>query len=359
MSHIKLGHYIFQGLTWSQAESYCREHDASLVSLHSEKDEKKLFELILKAEQKQNMRDLYWLGLNDRGDNGYSWSDGSGLDYINWHAGQPENTANSEECSELMSKDDAQTSVQEGWYSDYCTSPRGVICQVARGHKLPPPPTLPPMVQPDNECMSLAGYGEKWYGITRMVNGDTNKVCIMVVETDSQYGDTAESKCKEKGGSLVSIHSRDEEEAIVNILRQHKNGQYWIGLRYDYSYDTWEYSWSWTDGSALDYENYAQNNPSGEYNQFVYIQTDGRWFSTDSYTDKPYVCQKYPQGAPTPSPEPIVSGACPKDWYPYKNRCFKFSLAKSEGVERKNWDDAEKECEKTEGATLAIVPGTE
>ena len=85
----------------------------------------------------------------------------------------------------------------------------------------------------------------------------------MVVETDSQWGDTAEQQCKNKGGSLVSIHSREEEETIVNILRQHKNGQYWIGLKYDYSYDTWEYSWTWTDGSPLDYENYAQNNPQG------------------------------------------------------------------------------------------------
>lgn len=96
----------------------------------------------------------------------------------------------------------------------------------------------------------------------------------------------------------------------------------------------------------------------GDYNQFVYIQTDGRWFSKDGYEELPYVCQKYPQGAPTPKPEPIISGNCPKDWYPYKNRCFKFSIAKSEGVERKTWDDAEKECEKFEGATLAVIPVT-
>ena len=47
-------------------------------------------------------RDWYWLGFNDRGSKGYQWTDGTGDDYTNWAAGQPEKTSNFEECSLII-----------------------------------------------------------------------------------------------------------------------------------------------------------------------------------------------------------------------------------------------------------------
>ena len=67
--------------------------NADLVSLHSIDDERKVFDLISKYEDsKKGYRDWYWLGFNDRGDGGYTWSDGTGDDYTNWAGGQPEKT---------------------------------------------------------------------------------------------------------------------------------------------------------------------------------------------------------------------------------------------------------------------------
>ena len=171
------------GLQFTEAEAHCRSMDANLVSLHSLQDEEQLFKLIKTAE-KSALRDWYWLGFTDRGgpEQGYKWTDGSGDDYTNWAAGQPEKSATGEECSEILSSDDANPAAV-GWFSDYCTSPRSVICQVVRGHQPQTPPTLPPPVGADPECMATAAPGETWYSVNHIddVGGTTNKKCVLVV----------------------------------------------------------------------------------------------------------------------------------------------------------------------------------
>jgi len=54
-------------------------------------------------------------------------------------------------------------------------------------------------------------------------------------------------------------------DTIANIMRQQPNGDYFIGLNYDYDYYSWEYDWKWTDGSPLNFDNFAQSNPSEDY----------------------------------------------------------------------------------------------
>lgn len=62
-------------------------------------------------------------------------------------------------------------------------------------------------------------------------------------------------------------------------------------------------------------------------------------------------------GAPTVQPETQVTGGCMEGWYPYKNRCFQYHGFQQHEVEdRKNFDDALLECQKTTGATLAVIP---
>ena len=206
-----------QGLMFTEAEAYCREYGANLVSLHNLQDEEQLFSKIIKSAETIS-NDWYWLGFNDRGSDGYRWTDGSADDYTNWAAGQPEKSAKAEECSEILSSD-AQNPAQTGWYSDYCNQQRGVICQLVRGRKPEEPPTIPPPVMPDTECQNLGGVDETWYGLVRNVNGADNKLCIMAVSDSPDYQYGAEATCVQKGGNLLSIHSREEMEIVSNIMR--------------------------------------------------------------------------------------------------------------------------------------------
>ena len=62
-------------------------------------------------------------------------------------------------------------------------------------------------------------------------------------------------------------------------------------------------------------------------------------------------------GAPTVQPETQVTGGCMEGWYPYKNRCYQYHGFQQHEVEdQKNFDDASLECQKTTGATLAVIP---
>ena len=70
-----------------------------------------------------------------------------------------------------------------------------------------------------------------------------------------------------------------------------------------------------------------------------------------------YIIINFPIGAPTVQPETQVTGGCMEGWYPYKNRCFQYHGFQQHEVEdRKNFDDASLECQKTTGATLAVIP---
>jgi len=109
------------------------------------------------------------------------------------------------------------------------------------------------------------------------------------------------------------------------------DGNYWIGLKYDYDYVTWEQEWKWEDDSTLNFDNWAQSEPKEDtyINDRVYLnKATGRWFSSTVYVDLPLICERWPKGQPTPPPEPIKQGGCPDGWYPYFNRCYKYEAFK-------------------------------
>ena len=85
--------------------------------------------------------------------------------------------------------------------------------------------------------------------------------------------------------------------------------------------------------------------------------TVGAWVTADSYDQRYFVCQFWPEGKPTPPPEDTHTGGCPMDWFPFKNRCFHFVGFGYENMEnpQMTWDDAEAYCEQTEGSTLATI----
>ncbi|CBY39582.1 unnamed protein product, partial [Oikopleura dioica] len=351
------------GVNFGEADAFCRSMGANLVSFHNFDENKKLIDLIKEKERKGlNVRDSYFIGFNDRGERGYQWTDGTAIDYVNWLAGQPEKNAPDEECAMTYSG-----YVQGQWYSDYCNSHGGLVCGITRG-KLPDPlPTHPPTIQPSSECMKTANPGETWYELEHRADG--NIKCVMVVPDDSGNQDTANTKCGNlaDGGTLISLHDKEELSQLTKIMRQdpsYDQPAYWIGLRYKYDYADYLTKWRWLDGSPLDYDNYAEGNP--KENQYLYdaavIHNDGRWFSEDYITTLPYICQRWPQGAPTPPPEPERNGGCPKDWYDYKNRCFKFSGKRGAVEEHLSFDMAGFKCREQEGAPegqyseLASIP---
>ncbi|XGW31518.1 hypothetical protein V3C99_010016, partial [Haemonchus contortus] len=83
--------------------------------------------------------------------------------------------------------------------------------------------------------------------------------------------DQAEAKCVAEGGHLASIHSHEENEfisAITKTDKVSKNQNYtdfvWIGLQQK----NWpkDKKWTWTDGTPVDYLNWAPAEPDNKWN---------------------------------------------------------------------------------------------
>ncbi|XP_072047015.1 C-type lectin lectoxin-Thr1-like [Amphiura filiformis] len=108
--------YVAISLPWSDAEIYCNnQYGAHLVSIHSSDENSFISGL--------SGSDKMWIGLSDRATEGtFEWSDGSQVDYTNWHSEAPDNGGDGEHCAHIY--DDF-----ESWNDSSCFSKMIFICK--------------------------------------------------------------------------------------------------------------------------------------------------------------------------------------------------------------------------------------
>ena len=105
------GYYIAvytggSSITWYDAESYCQNtYGTELASLHSANDTRNA-EAALSGVGLTSSNNV-WIGFNDITTEGtFVWSDGSPVDYTNWHSGEPNDcchssTPDGEDCTHM------------------------------------------------------------------------------------------------------------------------------------------------------------------------------------------------------------------------------------------------------------------
>ena len=168
-----------------------------------------------------------WIGLNDIDTEGsWVWIDGTASDYFKWNTDEPNNYGTGEDCVTVSREVD---------FNDVpCTNVRDFLCS------------------------------------KDLFNGYEYKI------GKNKQRSEALADCQADGGSLVSIHSVAEKNAILNHPCFLRTSTYWIGL------DSISGSYAWTDGTSYDYQFWSGDTEADTANSRNCIKsTNGRWEDED------------------------------------------------------------------------------
>ncbi|XP_053532264.1 macrophage mannose receptor 1 [Ictalurus punctatus] len=229
-------HFVNENKTWSEAQTYCREHYNDLASINDMGEMKKLNSTLKKETAKQA-----WIGLQRKGTGKWLWSLPdqtfyvNGGTYRNWNYGEPNNNGGHEFCVEMFSN--------SGLWND-------VNCET---------------------LIAFVCYEEK----------NTNRY-ILIEEPKSWLA--AQTYCRENYIDLVSVRNQTENDEIRRVIQT--SPSVWIDLFMD--------SWAWSDQSNSSFRYWSSDKPSGLFYCAVVSITDTNcsWNDADCTEKLQFVCHE-------------------------------------------------------------------
>ncbi|XP_076807104.1 uncharacterized protein LOC143450437 isoform X3 [Clavelina lepadiformis] len=295
-----------QKQSWDNAYHQCLASGGDLVSIHSKTEETFLL------DQLKNfgvIAQYAWIGLNNKAETDWLWSDNSAVEYINWNPGSP---SSSQENNCVAMKYDPSSEIGT-WDNLNCREPLDWICMMAKGVS-PPPVTEAPTGVVDTSC------GDTTEGTWVKYDG----LCYFFSNNGESDFYTGQRFCLNAGGELLSIHSNVEQSFITNQIKPMGQLGFWCGLKERGGVNG---QYSWTDDTVLDYVNWNSGEPNNAWGteQCVTVsKDDGKWNDGNCGLKlHGFICKKYPGSPPNP-PQPTqpAPGACPADWLVYNNGCY-------------------------------------
>lgn len=283
---------------------------------------------------------------------GYGWTDGSAVNFLNWGTDEPNDHNGMEKCVELKKRD------EENWWNDnFCWATNHFVCQVKRGVDVDDiQPTSPPSLTPSEKCRLEDFYSMDFYSID-------GAICQGLFAVPYSWSN-GENFCQDKtNGHMTAIHSEDELKFVLDIIRSGSMSlpgdvkSIWTGL----SEASMTSQWIWADGSPLDFSNWGWRQPNNDNGAKLCAEMDivnGLMTAQDCKNERHVICQWSANGEPI-QPDPVedypAGGGCPDDgtWYRYRNRCFQYN-GLSDSSQRKPWSDAEADCI-SKGGNLASI----
>ena len=343
---------LFNGeITWHAAAKKCREMGGRLAESHSQSENEFLTKLV-----RGNGSDGVWLGATDEDQQDeWVWNDGTPLSYKNWAPGQPNNFGGAEHYLMLAARDGTGGWVDQpnisglGFPDDWKT---GFVCEWGEPRQTSGPKASLEAPKPSVSVAQATFQNKRFQLFNEHV---TWRV--------------AARKCREMGGRLAEVRSQAENEFLTNFVRGKGSDGIWIGARDEDR----EGEWVWSDGSPVDYRNWADgqpNNAGGAENFAMLLVRDnnGKWWDQLNISGlglpadwktgyvaefdlpasaNPPVSAVQPPIVPKSSPATI-----PYDAVTLQNKRFKLY------PETLSWHDAKKKCQQL-GGRLAIIRSKE
>uniref|UniRef100_A0A671U5T3 Mannose receptor, C type 1b n=1 Tax=Sparus aurata TaxID=8175 RepID=A0A671U5T3_SPAAU len=320
--HITTGAYYQlntqSALTWSQAETSCKQQGASLLSITDPHQQ-----AYVTGKLTLGQADKLWTGLVLDPEHGWQWSNGKPYRYLNWDSGHPVADPGNN-CGILNG------AVQYSWQSSKCNKRLGYICYSER-------PVTPPTGAPEAEFCS-----SPWIPY--------NGHCFFLNRTEKTWTD-AQRACRKEGGDLVSLRNVEDQSFVISQLGYASTDQLWIGLNDRRT----EGLFDWSDHSTVSFTSWEYGKPavSTDQEDCVLIKGEnGNWADRTCGERHGYICMK--AGASEPSRDEVVQNiGCKTGWKRHGSYCYFV------GTATKTFDEANAACKSSDSYLADVSNGVD
>ncbi|XP_040911918.1 macrophage mannose receptor 1-like [Toxotes jaculatrix] len=302
---------IQSALTWSQAETSCKQQGASVLSINDPHEQAYITVQLGRDGSK------LWTGLILDPEHGWKWSNGGPYRYMKWDSGHPLPDPG-HNCAAL------DPAVQYSWQSAPCSKKLGYICYSKRAEEIP--------------TQVETGYcSSPWIPY--------NGHCFHLNRTQITWPD-AQRQCRTEGGDLVSMRNVEDQSFVISQLGYASTDELWIGLNDRRT----EQLFDWSDQSTVTFTSWEYGRPfvSGNIKDCVLISGEkGNWADHVCEEKHGFICMKRSASRPT-GDEVEQDAGCKAGWKRHGSYCYFV------GTETKTFDEATHDC-KSSGSYLADV----
>uniref|UniRef100_A0A8D0CM87 Mannose receptor, C type 1b n=1 Tax=Sander lucioperca TaxID=283035 RepID=A0A8D0CM87_SANLU len=275
--------------TWYEARDYCRAIGGDLLSIHSAS------ELLVGRHGKA------WIGLHiPDTSTGYTWSDGSPVNFQHWQEGEPNNHNNDESCAEfIIYKSDGAGS----WNDVNCDSYNDWLCQIRAG-------TVEKVTHFLSDIVYYNTTSDGWL----VWRGNQ-----YFINTNAMSMEDARHFCQQRHGDLVSVTSKDENLFLwKKISRSYRS--YYLGLSVDLDGSFW-----WMDGSPVALQKWDEDQPnSNAFDENCVFMTYymGFWRTCNCGQEQQSICKRGNSAPVNTTAAPTVppKGGCSPKWTKFDSK---------------------------------------
>uniref|UniRef100_A0A8C3EHJ2 Uncharacterized protein n=1 Tax=Corvus moneduloides TaxID=1196302 RepID=A0A8C3EHJ2_CORMO len=256
-------------MSMEKARGFCKKNGGDLVVIETESEKNFLWKYVFYKDWGNN----FYIGLSVSLDRTFRWMDGTSVNYVAWAPNEPNFANNDENCVVMYT--------HTGTWNDLnCGSVELFICERLNNTVRPTvAPTSPP---------PKGGCPEDWL----LFDNKCFKV-FGLDENDTLTWHAARNSCIDLGGNLATIPKKEVQAFLMSLLKDAATDA-WIGLN-DINQ---EHTYLWTDGSPVDYTNWAKGSRSYySMDDCVFmmknpIEQAGKWKDEGCKASKSYICQK-------------------------------------------------------------------